>query len=287
MAQVATSSAQQNTNYYTEQSVASRDGTSLFVRRWLPAGPVRAHVLILHGYMDHGGRYAEVARYLTQRGFAATALDFRGHGKSHGQRGYVASFQQYLDDMRAGLDLLDEPKFVLGHSNGALITLDYLASHTPTLAGVCVTNPFLAQTHPVTGLKRAVGTFAGNYIPRLSLPSGLKAEELTDDPELQRAHKRDSLVFGNANAGWFREASAAQDRVRTYRLFNAPLLYVYSDSDPVASPAMNAQVSQQLTASDKTVVVREGELHEVLNAPKRTETFKLIADWMEQRLPAK
>ena len=286
MAQVATTSAQQTTNYYTEQTVASRDGTSLFVRRWLPAGPVRAHVLLAHGYMDHGGRFAEVARYLTQRGFAATALDFRGHGKSQGQRGYVASFQQYLDDLHAGLDLLDEPKFILGHSNGALITLDYLASNTPNLAGVCLTNPFLAQTHPVAGLKGAIGRFAATYLPRLSLPSGMKTEELTDDLDLQRAHKRDPLVFGNANAGWFREATAAQARVRTYRQFNAPLLYIYSDSDPVASPAMNRQISEQLTCKDKTVLVRHGELHEVLNAPKRIETYKNVGDWMEQHLPA-
>src|SRR5690349_11295587 len=87
--------------YYTESHLAAPDGASLFLRRWLPSsGPVRAHVLIVHGYFEHGGRYRELAHTLSRFGIGSAALDVRGHGRSEGQRGFVQRFEDYLDDVQ-------------------------------------------------------------------------------------------------------------------------------------------------------------------------------------------
>ncbi|HET6346552.1 MAG TPA: alpha/beta hydrolase, partial [Myxococcota bacterium] len=272
--------------YYTEARIVSGDGHTLFVRRWLPADvPILAHALVLHGYMEHSGRYRELAHHFAHAGIASTAIDFRGHGRSDGQRGYVARFADYLSDVDAALHGVGEgPRFLVGHSNGALIALDYVMSRRPTLAGLVVTNPFLGQTHPSTGLKLWVGRMAGKRLPRLSLPSGLSADGLSHEKAVVEAYRRDPWVFNTANAAWFRETSAAQTRLlATAREIDVQLLYAYSDADPIASPTLNERLSAQLVSKDKTVVVRPGELHEILNETERASLHQQISDWIRSR----
>jgi alpha-beta hydrolase superfamily lysophospholipase len=270
---------------YTESHVVAPDGSSLFVRHWLPSDTkAKAHVLILHGYMEHGGRYRELAHTLAYRGIASCAVDFRGHGRSEGQRGYVEQFGDYLGDVDAALACLGEgPRFILGHSNGALVALDYVATRAPKINGLVVTNPFLGQTVPPTGLKLWVGLKAAKYLPRLSLPSGLDAAGLSHDSAIVQGYKRDPLVFGNANAGWFRETGVAIERVCRNKAIATPLFYAYSNTDPVANPAANKQLSTALASPDKTVVLREGELHEILNETDRASLHKQIGDWILAR----
>jgi alpha-beta hydrolase superfamily lysophospholipase len=62
-----------------------------------------------------------------------------------------------------------------------------------------------------------------------------------------------------------------------------PLLFMYAGDDQVANPHVNESFAAAISSSDKTVVRREGEYHEILNETMRTETFALIKDWILQR----
>src|SRR3546814_6219390 len=72
-------------------------GAKLHVTHWLPEGRPRAVVLLAHGYAEHAGRYAHVAKRLTQAGYAIYAVDHWGHGASDGEGGYVPRFSAFLD----------------------------------------------------------------------------------------------------------------------------------------------------------------------------------------------
>ncbi|MCJ7756453.1 MAG: alpha/beta hydrolase, partial [Thermoanaerobaculales bacterium] len=50
-------------------------------------------VIIVHGYAEHGGRYAHVAERLAARGAIVCAPDHIGHGKSGGERALIADFE--------------------------------------------------------------------------------------------------------------------------------------------------------------------------------------------------
>ena len=62
----------------------SRTGVQLATREWLPSGPPRAGILIVHGLAEHSGRYEHVGEQLAGRGFTVHAFDQRGHGESAG-----------------------------------------------------------------------------------------------------------------------------------------------------------------------------------------------------------
>jgi alpha-beta hydrolase superfamily lysophospholipase len=61
-----------------ERTFVDAHGVEIFIRRWTIDDP-RALVLISHGASEHSGRYERFARALNEAGFAAVALDHRGH----------------------------------------------------------------------------------------------------------------------------------------------------------------------------------------------------------------
>ena len=269
---------------YRETKLASADGTKLHLHTWRGSAPPRAEVLVVHGYADHGGRYQELARHLAHAGLAVTALDLRGHGRSEGQRGYIESFDDYHADLAAVLATLESgrPHFLLGHSMGALLCFDFVARSRPALAGLVVTNPYLALTTNPPQSKLVLGKLAARVLPRLSLPSGLLPESMSRDPTCIEAYRSDPLVFKTANAAWFRESNLAMDRVRAMKSLSLPLFYAYSQADPVARGGVKQAFAEQLICSDKTIAVREG-LHEILNETDRVELHDLIRDWLLTR----
>ena len=273
--------------YNVRESTFHRpDNTSLFVRHWRPTSDApKAQLLVLHGYLEHGGRYAPLAEYLATIEIATHAYDMRGHGNSNGQRAYVKRFADYLDDADAIFSSLDNetPSFVLGHSNGGLIALDWFVSRRPKVRGLIVTNPYLALAVPLHGPKKWAGKLAGRVAPRISMPAGLRSEQMTQDPLMVEAHRQDPLIIKMANACWNREANLAQERVLGYRRVPSPLLYIRSSADGVASPDVSRRFAQQLDSPDKRVVERSGEFHEVLNETNRHHLFELIGAWILER----
>jgi lysophospholipase len=270
----------------TQLTLSSADGTALVAQRWTPLDtPRRAGVLIVPGYGDHAERFREVALHLAPRGLEVVAIDLRGHGRSAGQRGYVKRWADYHDDIEAALMQLPGPHFVLAHSMGAMATLDWIAHRSPALAGVVLTNPYLGLAMKVNPAKLIAGHIFARLLPKIALPSGLPPEGMSHDPAIVEEYRRDPLIFDTANASWFGECTAAQTRVRAMTKVDVPLFYIYSDADPIASPPMNAALAEAITSPDKTVLLRPGEYHEVLNEVARAELHQKIGDWILARVP--
>ena len=117
------------------------DGLSLYEQCWLPAGESTAVVLLVHGFTEHSGRYAQVAGELNRQGYAVYAMDLRGHGKSEGDRVFVRTFDDYLADLDQFLGRVrqrepDKPLFLFGHSMGGTIVGLYAARRQPRVNGV-------------------------------------------------------------------------------------------------------------------------------------------------------
>lgn len=272
---------------HDEIHTRSHDNLPLFLRRWQPVQKTtRAELLVIHGYAEHSGRYREFAHTLAGHGISTLAVDLRGHGHSGGARGHCDAFDHFLEDVSIALESsrTDVPRFILGHSHGGLVSIDYAIRHNPQVKGVILSNPFLGLSLPVPAPKLFAGRLAGQVLPTLAIPSGIDANGLTHDLEIVRRYERDPLVFPTATAGWFTAVEEAQARVKNYRSFPLPLLYLFSDCDPVASPHDNRALAERLCAKDKTIEVRRGEKHEILNELARHETFEVIAQWIQARL---
>ena len=125
----------------TEGTFETSGGLRLFERSWLPDGAPRGVLALVHGYAEHSGRYDYVGIWLAQRGYAVHALDLRGHGKSEGDRVFVRSFNEYLDDVDAFLALVRErhggaTPWLMGHSMGGTVVTLAAVTRRPEVRGL-------------------------------------------------------------------------------------------------------------------------------------------------------
>lgn len=56
------------------------DNHLIHIVKFSPDTPPIAHIHLLHGMVEHIGRYDEFATFLMSKGFVVTGHDHRGHG---------------------------------------------------------------------------------------------------------------------------------------------------------------------------------------------------------------
>ena len=96
-------------------------GIKLCLCSWGPVdGPL---VLCLHGILEQGAAWSEVAIRLAQKGYRVIAPDFRGHGRSsHVDKGNSYNLVDFLADIDAIVEKLADRAFTLvGHSLGSVV----------------------------------------------------------------------------------------------------------------------------------------------------------------------
>lgn len=271
------------------QYIASLDGTTLAVADGTLPSP-RAHVVIVHGYAEHSGRYDELVRILEENDFAAHRFDLRGHGHSGGVRAHIGRFDEYIDDMRAVLGHVNErrhdtsPLFVLGHSLGGLISLEYCRRSPEAIRGVVVSSPFLHPAFEVLAAKRFLAKGASIVAPALRFDNTLEPEWLSTDEEIVQEYQADPLVQRTTTPRWFIEVEAAQKMlVRRAPEVTTPLLMLLGEDDKVADHTLARTVFDRLGSADKDLQIYAGLRHEVFNERNRHRVFRDVVGWLKRR----
>lgn len=105
----------------------------LFTAVFLPPGPPRGTLFVLHGYLASLGNFSGVIRVMLEEGWAVAAMDLPGHGLSSGERAGIQDFAEYAQALDAWLESLGSirerlphPWVALGHSTGASAVLELL-----------------------------------------------------------------------------------------------------------------------------------------------------------------
>merc|ERR1712166_191562 len=88
---------------YSNFQLSSSEGGAMHGHLWQPESDreaPRGVAIVFHGFGAHGSyptvRYA--AEVLAAAGYVVVAADMRGHGKSSGEAGFVASADQLISD---------------------------------------------------------------------------------------------------------------------------------------------------------------------------------------------
>jgi pimeloyl-ACP methyl ester carboxylesterase len=117
-------------------------------------------LLFIHGAL-HGAWCWDVhfLDYFAQHGFAAYAVNLRGHGNSEGREKLRwTRIADYVEDVANTVRQLPSPPMLIGHSMGGFIIQKYLEDHTspaavllssPSPAGLLPTTLRNARRHPL------------------------------------------------------------------------------------------------------------------------------------------
>jgi alpha-beta hydrolase superfamily lysophospholipase len=265
------------------------DGLALYYQAWLPSGTPRATLINLHGLGDHSGLYPSIAAHFPARGFAVYAFDMRGNGRSPGQRAYVENWEDYRRDLHAFVTKVRDwepslPVFVLGHSLGALVVLEY-ALHFPTaLSGVIAAAPPLGKVG-VPPLLMALGRVMSRIWPRFSLEVGMDLSGLARDPSVIQTVLADPLFHRRGTARLSTEVTAAIARVQARAgELAVPLLIVHGSADRMVPPDGSREFFQKVRSPIREFREYPGAYHGLFADWDQEHVLADVEHWLNLRL---
>jgi len=201
----------------------------------------------------------------------------------------VDRFDEFLTDLRAVHRLVRDacpglPLFLIGHSQGGLITLRYTLAHPEDLTGIVVSSPFLGL-HPdarPNALLRFVAHLLSAVAPRLMLSKPPDASLLSRDPEVGEAYLADPLVSRSVSARWFTEVMAVhRDTLERAGELRARTLVMQSGADRLADPEATRAWADAGPADLVDYVEWEGFYHEMFNEPEQERVFDRVEEWLK------
>jgi len=190
---------------HCEGTLKGADGLELFYQSWQTRGIAKAAIAIIHGIGEHSNHYMNIVNHFVPRGYDIHALDLRGNGRSPGQRGYINSWIEIRNDISAFLNLIKQqsytPLFILGHSLGGVVALDYCTRHPEGLQGVIASSPAIGKTG-VPPVLWVLARIFNRIWPRFSLDIRLDISNFSRDPAVIKTFKNDPCFIPGARHAW-------------------------------------------------------------------------------------
>jgi lysophospholipase len=248
---------------------------------------VERALLVVHGQGEHGARYQHFPHFLGNHYQLILALDLRGHGRSEGIRGHVESFDEYCDDVLLAWDTLGRkagPGVSLdwfAHSMGGTITLRALQLRPdPGISNLIFSAPGVDLTVKVPWVKDFAAKLLSGVWGSLQMETGLDPAELSHDPAVVAAIRKDSLHHTKATSKFYLGFMAAMRDLRETDLripASTRLLVQLAGDDRIVSTPAAEVLFDQLKHPFKEKIIYPGMFHEIYQENGKEQVF---ADWI-------
>lgn len=247
----------------------------------------------MHGLSEHAGRYATVAETAVAAGFAVAAVDLYGHGESPGRRGHIRDFE--ADHLGAVDELIrrveraspNMPLVLVGHSLGGLVAARWAQRRVfaGRLRGLVLISPFVEPRLRIPGWKRAAARFLGRLAPAVTLPTGIRDEDVFRDPAERARYAADPLVQRRISAGHWAALTRERERLREEadRLAIPTLLFLAGE-DRVVDTAAARALAERLPAA--TVIEYPDAYHALHHDPVEPAMTGDLLGWALMRCEA-
>jgi alpha-beta hydrolase superfamily lysophospholipase len=263
-----------------EHTLTGTRGT-LAVREWPHPAP-RYLALVVHGYGEHAGRYAELAAVLGGHGAAVYAPDHIGHGRSDGERVVVEDFEDVVTDVHAVAGLARAahpglPLVVVGHSMGGLIAARHAQRYGAGLSALVLSGPVIGDWE-----------LPGRLLALPEIPdTPISPAALSRDPAVGAAYAADPLVWhGPMKRPTLRAFVRTLESVeKGGDVGPLPLLWLHGDDDRLVPLPGSRTGVERLAADRLTERIFPGARHEVFNETNRADVFAELTDFLDGVLP--
>ena len=271
-----------------EKSFTGVGGTNIVYDLYEPPGDPVGLILVTHGVAEHAGRYHHVADLLVGLGLRVAIPDHRGHGRSGGKRLLVRDLSEFTDDLETlrTLEVVDgRPTYLLGHSMGGEIALDYALDHQSSLAALVLSAPAVLPGDDISPILMKVAKVMGKLVPGLP-GQKLSSDSISRDPAVVKAYDEDPLNYRGALT-----AGVGGAMLRTMETFPSrlpsltlPLLVMTGTEDKLVKPEGSELVVRLAGSTDKTLKTYDGLYHEIFNEPEKDLVLGDLSDWLKAHL---
>ncbi|MCJ7446511.1 MAG: alpha/beta hydrolase [Bacteroidales bacterium] len=171
---------------------------------------------------------------------------------------------------------------------GGVLVLAYTPVRHPSVAGVIATGPGLKTALEEQKLKVFLAKLMGKILPTLTLKNGLDLEMLSRDPQVADEYTKDPLTHSLVTTAWGKTMLGAINLVfKNAPRFPLPLFLMHGTKDEIAY-TRSSQIFAEMAPKDKvTLKLWEGFKHELHTDPEKAEVFKVMINWLDNRLADK
>ncbi len=268
-------------------SFYNKAGLKIFTRAWLPEKDTRGVVVIVHGLNSHGGYYQWAAAQFTDSNYAVYALDLEGRGQSEGERFYVESIYDFVNEVDQLVEIAkashpDLPVFLLGHSAGGVVACLYTLEHQEKLKGL-ICESFAYQV-PAPDFALAILKGLSHIAPHLHTIK-LKNEDFSRDTQIVEAMNSDPLIAGESQpTKTMEQLVIADERLKKeFSQITLPVLILHGTADKATKYSGSEFFYNNTGASDKTLKLYEGHYHDLLNDLDKEKVIADIKEWIVAR----
>ena len=271
---------------HKEYTIRTTDRIKLYSQTWSNGNIPRALVCLIHGLGDHSSRFDEWARLFVKQGFAVTAFDLRGNGKSEGKRGH-ASYEHLLNDI--GLFVKESkklfpkiPVILYGHSLGGALAINYTIKKQPKIAGLLTTSPWLKLYYQPAAYLLYAGKVLNHIAPSYTFKSGLTREDFNGTQVSDNVVTEDFLLHNRISVKLFFEANKYGNyALRNIYKINVPFLIIYGKDDKISSYKSCAEYVSN-TGEKTKLKVFENCNHNMHIGENSLKVYKHILKWIEE-----
>ncbi|HND85374.1 MAG TPA: lysophospholipase [Pseudobdellovibrionaceae bacterium] len=268
------------------------DKVRQFQQTWEVEKP-RAAVMVTHGHGEHSDSYNRLIDGLRSLDFNFMSFDFRGHGRSSGRRGYVESIEDYISDIEFAFASFSKryeklPRFCIAHSMGCMIQTRFFLKHPEAQKQVLaqvLSSPFFGLSLDVPVWKKWGSNYLNRYLPKVTVYSEVKNEQLTHDKSVIREYERDTLrhtrVSPGAFLGFLESFEMIPSRAGEILL---PTLLQVPENDPVVSTPISREWFGKLKNPLNDIYIYPNCHHEIYNEVARTTVYADTRNYLEKIL---
>ncbi|WP_028399744.1 alpha/beta hydrolase [Ectobacillus panaciterrae] len=253
------------------------------------AEEAKAAIVIVHGAMEHHGRYLPLADMWTSKGYHVVMGDLPGHGTTSRRRGHINHFDEYIEEVKVWIKEAQAyklPLFLLGHSMGGLIVIRTLQETGMEVDGVILSSPCLGVLSQPPVYLRVASKVLNVVAPKLLVASNLTVEMATRNKEIRDAMENDSLYLRKVSVRWYSElVKGIKNAYKHQDKFpNVPLLLMQACEDKIVDKTVVRKWFDQLNINDKAYKEWEKCYHELFSEYEQNEVFALAYHFAEAHL---
>jgi len=301
-----------------EYRLKAEDGHQIQVRRWITAEQIepKGIIHILHGMVEHSGRYGKLAVALNQAGYLVFAHDHRGHGYSVSKPEQLGHYADENGWQKVTTDVLvvqqdirqqypNLPLHLLGHSMGSYIAQQFVMDFPQQVDSLILSG---SNSQPQWLLSVLLGVIRverwrkgkmakSNVIDKLVFgqfnqefkPAITDFDWLSRVPQEVQKYVDDPLCgYLCSNQTWFDMISGLKGILKPESLAKLPrempLLIIVGDKDPVSNNARGvkqlAQAYQQQGLQQLELKVYSDARHELYNDTNRQQVIQDTLNWL-------